>query len=1194
MLPVRVLRHGTWVGISTRLVAAAGGGWMPAAVSTPEVFSGGGPGPMVTVIDPASGRTVRVWWPAALPRPAVTGSVALYRGVLPGVDLRLEATGSGYDEVLIVHDAAAAANPALRSFRLTITAAPGLSAANGPDGSFTVSNAANGKKVLSFGQSMMWDSSHTQHLQGQATAGSAGSGRITMVPVRYQVTGPRSAVVITSPPAAALTGPKVRYPLFIDPQTGDQNIGYYVQVMQGNTGATFAWNSTTNTTSQANGITEVGWCGYTVQNSQFPCNWAGGITTYTDRDYFQFDTSGLEPNTSDGALATIDYVDFNADETANSAGCTPEPTAVWSTSPSPTGTISSSTTWGGPEGAQIASTSSDKGGSGSTGSCPAGDVDFNSGQPGNGGLINTLQEIASGGYKTVTLELRAVSENDYTQYKTFKDNPTLNVYYNYGPEVPKNLSVTNAVTCDSSMAYLPVGSSTFTAKLNATDKDDNPSPLPVDLGFLVQNDPAGSWNAFAWQGPDDYIKSDDYAPGSWTTPSLTTGTPYEFQVEAKDIPQSGDNGLVGAQESELSNTMAFTALTPPTQKPTISSYDYPQNQWGQPSGVPGTFTVGTGGASNIAGFAYSFDGGAGSEPVPAADGSVDCGQNSYALDGGLGTTLQTTGTGAGLPTTLTTGSLELVRGSTAQIVIPTGLSSGQNTLYVVTFDKAHNPSGEAEYTFYLPQNYSGQSVHYQDPTTLAQSGPNSSLLWTQNDCCSVDWKSGHQLAFKGTAVGQSFTLSFQPPSAGIWDLGAEMTTAGNYGQVEVALDGTVVAGTGTTPWDGWDGGGPVSMQYLDLGTPYLDLTSTPHTLTFTITGQASGATGFDTGLSFISLSPTNRYEGESFTQGPGSSCIPGSSAASTFTAPSGQAAVPKVQSLSGWPWSDNSQLMFANSAKGASFTLAFDAPVQSDYALGVNLVTAKDYGQLQFTLDPTATDFNLNTTAYYPGMVNQVIDGYTAAISSKYVFLGGVSLSAGVHCLQVTVTGTNLASSGNMFNAGIDYLEAVPVTGAVYSSFTTAMNNLGIATDNAQSFGGSFDGTSGSNNLSLTALQDAGINPGTATGAGSSFSMHGASFTMPELNAPGGTVLDDNVVADGQTIQIPPVYASDVALLVAATCVTTPQLTATLGYVNGSSSQPAIPSVPNWYGGALGSTAIVLDHVDNGTTPGSVQAAEDL
>lgn len=1202
VLPVRVFRHGTWVSFNTRLRPAAGGGWAPAIVSRPEVFSGGGPGPLVTVTDPASGHTVRVWWPAALPRPVVTGSAALYRGVLPGVDLRLEATDSGYNEVLIVRDATAAANPALLSLRLRVQAAPGLSVAQGPGGSLAVIVAATGQTILAFGRPQMWDSSHARPFGMPATADYAGYGRVTGVPVAYQRTDAQTMGILIRPPAAALAGPKVRYPVFIDPDT-EPTLGYYAQLMAGYQNSfTEAWNTTTKTTSQGSGVTEIGFCGYgvTVQ-SNYPCDWAGFVG-YTDRDYFQFPTSAIKPR-PDGATAQVEEVHFNDEQMYDSNGCVAQPSAIYSTplTSAAGGNINSSTSWGGPQGSQIAVQYSDAGGDATN--CPPRYVDFSSVDPDpnhpNTGLQTTLQAVANAGDPTVTLELRAKDETNTYQYKTYMDNPTLTVYYIYPPSTPDNLTVSNGVTCDSSMTYL----STVTPTLSATDLDNNPNPLNVQMDFSLGPVNGTSQTVSGWRGQYAYQPSLGYAPGHWPLSSaqaLTYGTAYSFQVKAENVPPAGDPASVTSLQSAWSpDSTPFMALDPTAlAKPSISSFDYPQNQWGQPVGALGTFTVGTGGSSNIAGFAYSFDGGAGSEPVPSQS---DC--TTFSANGGLGNSVQTATGTAGLGSPYVNGSgasgeLALVRGSTAQIVIPSNIPSGIHTLYVVSFDKAHNKSGEQSYTFYIPQNYqtSVQGLQFLDPSQMNPTSANQSLLWYQSNCCGVSWRNGQQLGFKGNAVGQSFTLSFSVKNPGMWQLGAEMTLAGNYAQQEIVLDQNTsapvtLAGTDNTPWDGY---GPVSLQYLDLGTPWL--AAGTHTLTFIMTGKDSASGSYYTGVSFITLSPTSRYEGEDFTaSSPGSQCVtstpatPPPPAAGAFSWPSGQAAVPHIGNA-GWPWSGHSQLTFPNTAKGASFTLSFYAPVNSDYALGVNLVTAKDYGQLQFTLDPSTVNFNLNTTAYYPGMENTTIDEYSPTISSEYVFLGGASLAQGMHCLQVTVTGTNSASSGNRYNAGIDYLEAVPVTGPVYSSFTTAMNNLGIATDGASSFAGSFDGTNVAN-LSLNALHDAGIYPGTAGGQGNSFSLHGASFTMPQLNAASssGPVLADNVIADGQTIQIPPVYASDVALLVATTCGTSPAMNATLSYAGGSASQPALASVPNWYGGPISSTTIVLDHADNGTSPNSRQ-----
>ena len=136
------------------------------------------------------------------------------------------------------------------------------------------------------------------------------------------------------------------------------------------------------------------------------------------------------------------------------------------------------------------------------------------------------------------------------------------------------------------------------------------------------------------------------------------------------------------------------------------------------------FTVGTNGASNIAGFAYSFDGGAGSEPVPT---TTDCGYNN---DGGLGTSVDSNGDGGGSAS----GELALVQGSTAQIQIPNTITSGPHTLFVVSFDKAHNISGESAYTFYVPANFqsTSQPVTFINGSSLIAgvTGASASLVAT--------------------------------------------------------------------------------------------------------------------------------------------------------------------------------------------------------------------------------------------------------------------------------------------------------------------------------------------------------------------------------------------------------------------------------------------------------------------------------
>ncbi|MFI9616812.1 DNRLRE domain-containing protein [Streptomyces sp. NPDC052023] len=142
--PVRAKVDGAWQPIDTTL-RKVNGGWAPKAAADPVVFSdgsneveGGAVKPAVYTVTQSgralevaddstafnelatltsAGHQVTLSWPGPVPQPVVNGSSALYRNVFPDVDLLLSAQDSGFTHVLIVHNAEAAADLALR--RLT-------------------------------------------------------------------------------------------------------------------------------------------------------------------------------------------------------------------------------------------------------------------------------------------------------------------------------------------------------------------------------------------------------------------------------------------------------------------------------------------------------------------------------------------------------------------------------------------------------------------------------------------------------------------------------------------------------------------------------------------------------------------------------------------------------------------------------------------------------------------------------------------------------------------------------------------------------------------------------------------------------------------------------------------------------------------------------------------------------------------
>lgn len=152
----------------------------------------------------SSGAWVSETWPyGALPSAVVDGSSVMYPGVLPGVDLRLTAAPGGVSEVLVVHDASAAANPQLTTLHLGV-----------PDASVSVNTLAQVKAVVADGSSAQaaaptwWDSS-------DVNAGPGGpGGDESPRPLGDASTGSGLTLNIGS----ALSGASPVFPVFIDPE----------------------------------------------------------------------------------------------------------------------------------------------------------------------------------------------------------------------------------------------------------------------------------------------------------------------------------------------------------------------------------------------------------------------------------------------------------------------------------------------------------------------------------------------------------------------------------------------------------------------------------------------------------------------------------------------------------------------------------------------------------------------------------------------------------------------------------------------------------------------------------------------------------------------------------------------------------------------------------------------------------------
>jgi Concanavalin A-like lectin/glucanases superfamily/FG-GAP-like repeat len=197
---------GSWVKLDPTLVVNPDGTLSPRASTVDMVFSGGGTGSLIS--SRKAGKEIKLGWAGKLPNPVISGASATYQDVLSGVDLVVTATDTGFGEVFVVHDAAAAANPKLRKLAFD-TSLSGLHWENS-DGHLRALDAS-GEPVFAASAPMMWDSSDVD-------SGVNGPGQYAKTaPVGLTVANGRLNLL---PDAGLLGDASARYPLYLDPTVG--------------------------------------------------------------------------------------------------------------------------------------------------------------------------------------------------------------------------------------------------------------------------------------------------------------------------------------------------------------------------------------------------------------------------------------------------------------------------------------------------------------------------------------------------------------------------------------------------------------------------------------------------------------------------------------------------------------------------------------------------------------------------------------------------------------------------------------------------------------------------------------------------------------------------------------------------------------------------------------------------------------
>jgi len=231
LAPVRARVGTRWMALNPALHHAAGGRVTPALTAAPVTLSGGGPGPLATL--GSYGRTLSVSWPGVtLPAPTLSGATATYPGVpVPGADLIVTVSPDGTVSTVIEVTTAATAGPALASLTFG-TSSPGLTVTADSTGNMAWRASPAALPAFTATAPRMWDSAALP--PGTATVTDPASGQVLAagsgLPAASGPAGPGAAAHITAipvtasggtialaPPASAVTGQGVTYPVYIDP-----------------------------------------------------------------------------------------------------------------------------------------------------------------------------------------------------------------------------------------------------------------------------------------------------------------------------------------------------------------------------------------------------------------------------------------------------------------------------------------------------------------------------------------------------------------------------------------------------------------------------------------------------------------------------------------------------------------------------------------------------------------------------------------------------------------------------------------------------------------------------------------------------------------------------------------------------------------------------------------------------------------
>ncbi|MCX4825998.1 LamG domain-containing protein [Streptomyces sp. NBC_01142] len=622
-VPVRVATpNGGWQAPDPTLERRSDGSVGPKAATVKMTFSGGGDhDPLVQIGE--LGQSLELSWLGRLPEPELDGSSALYREVLPDIDVKVTATAESFQHVLVVKSPKAASRPELKELEFGLKAT-GLTVRKGAAGSLAAVDG-DGNTVFRAPPAQMWNSAGKMPTQqphktqrssalpaaeGQAVPGDAseraasGSGlepgqgdRVARMDVKlgeYRLSVVPDADMLATTETAA-------FPLFIDP--------------------TVTWGESERTLLRSDGYESYGWgngddgqgmgvgkCG----------TWSGYYCGpgYVQRLYFEFSPASLKgKQVLDATFRVTEPWAFQ---------CDPRWVDLVRTN-----NISSSTSWSSRP--KELDWMGDKNVSAGRGSLcdpdsPEAPIEFHDNLPDepNENLTPTVRDFAAGKFSRLTLEIRANNESDPSAWKRFKNDATLAVDFVGLPAKPTGIGLMtgSGAVCDTSasdpaIVSDPTPAMTATAQTASGGEKDAQLRVAMAVEKKASN---GTWsNAITeMEAPStgyvgDNIKLSKAVPDAQ---KLSEGTLYRYRSWTRSYYNGGKSHLSGPSNASTTGWCYFK-VDPSAPLPPQITIGAPYTACtasdcapkGGP-GVKGTFTFKpAAGDTNVVAFQYRLTSG---------------------------------------------------------------------------------------------------------------------------------------------------------------------------------------------------------------------------------------------------------------------------------------------------------------------------------------------------------------------------------------------------------------------------------------------------------------------------------------------------------------------------------------------------------------------------------------------------------